>query len=72
MAIHSALTAQALPVREGVNVHGLGSAATIWCSAAVGCIAATGLYLETFICTMLILLINVFIEPIDKWLKRRR
>jgi len=35
--------------REGVNVHGLGSAATIWCSAAIGCIAATGLYLETAI-----------------------
>jgi len=58
--------------REGVNVHGLGSAATIWCSAAIGCIAATGLYLETAICTVLILIINVFIEPLDKWLKGRR
>jgi len=58
--------------REGVNVHGLGSAATIWCSAAIGCIAATGLYVETAICTALILIINVFIEPLDKWLKDRR
>lgn len=58
--------------REGVNVHGLGSAATIWCSAAIGCIAATGLYVETAICTVLILIINVFIEPLDKWLKDRR
>ncbi|MCL5127726.1 MULTISPECIES: MgtC/SapB family protein [unclassified Algibacter] len=58
--------------REGVNVHGLGSAATIWCSAAIGCLAATGLYVETAICTILILLINLFIEPLDKWLKSRR
>ena len=58
--------------REGLNVHGLGSAATIWCSAAIGCIAATGLYIETAICTALILIINVFIEPLDKWLKGRR
>ena len=58
--------------REGVNVHGLGSAATIWCSAAIGCIAATGFYKETAICTILILLINLTIEPLDKWLKGRR
>ncbi|WP_405291376.1 MgtC/SapB family protein [Algibacter sp. Ld11] len=58
--------------REGVNVHGLGSAATIWCSAAIGCIAATGLYKETAICTVLILIINLSIDPLDKWLKKRR
>ncbi|PQJ72978.1 MULTISPECIES: MgtC/SapB family protein [Polaribacter] len=58
--------------REGVNVHGLGSAATIWCSAAIGCIAATGLYLETLICTLLVVLINSFITPLDNWLKDRK
>ena len=58
--------------REGANVHGLGSAATIWCSAAIGCIAATGFYKETAICTTLILFINLTIEPLDKWLKGRR
>tara|TARA_R110001592_G_scaffold52867_2_gene162207 strand:- start:1108 stop:1530 length:423 start_codon:yes stop_codon:yes gene_type:complete len=57
--------------REGVNVHGLNSAATIWCSAALGCIAASGLYLETLICTILILLINLFLQPLEKWLENR-
>jgi putative Mg2+ transporter-C (MgtC) family protein len=58
--------------REGANVHGLGSAATIWCSAAIGCIAASGLYIETLICTMLVVIINTFLQPLDKWLKKRK
>ncbi|PKP34598.1 MAG: magnesium transporter MgtC [Bacteroidetes bacterium HGW-Bacteroidetes-17] len=58
--------------REGVNVHGLGSAATIWCSAAIGSLAASGYYLETLICTFLVIIINTIIEPIDKWLVNRK
>ncbi|WP_111707652.1 MgtC/SapB family protein [Lutibacter citreus] len=58
--------------REGVNVHGLGSAATIWCSAAIGCIAASGLYTETLICTLLVIIVNSFINPLDDYLKNRK
>ncbi|MBD0776375.1 MgtC/SapB family protein [Maribacter sp. ANRC-HE7] len=58
--------------REGANVHGLGSAATIWCSAAIGCIAAAGFFVETLICTALIVLINSFLQPLDNWLKKRK
>ena len=29
-------------LREGFNVHGLNTAATLWCSAAVGILAASG------------------------------
>lgn len=58
--------------REGTNVHGLTSAATIWCSAAIGCVAATGFYLETFVCTLLVIIVNVVINPIDNWLKDRK
>lgn len=57
--------------REGANVHGLGSAATIWCSAAIGCVAATGLYMETLICTLMVIVVNSFLNPLDKWLKNR-
>ena len=57
--------------REGVNVHGLGSAATIWYSAAIGCIAASGLFIETLICTLLVVIINSFLQPLDNWLKNR-
>lgn len=58
--------------REGSDVHGLTSAATIWCSAAIGCIAASGFYLESVICTLLVVIVNTFIEPIDKWLRSRK
>jgi len=58
--------------REGANVHGLGSAATIWCSAAIGSLAASGYYVETLICTLLIIIINTILEPIDKWLINRK
>ena len=58
--------------REGADVHGLGSASTIWCSAAIGCIAASGLYLETLICTLLVVIVNSFLSPLDTWLKNRK
>lgn len=58
--------------KEGLNVHGLGSAATIWCSAAIGCIAASGLYVETLICTAMVIVVNSFLIPLDKWLKNRK
>lgn len=58
--------------REGDNVHGLNSAATIWCSAAIGCIAASGYFAEALICTLIVIIINSAIEPIERWLKNRK
>lgn len=58
--------------RQGPNVHGLNSAATIWCSAAVGCITAFGYFLEALICTFLVAIINTVLEPVDKWLRNRK
>lgn len=58
--------------REGPNVHGLNSAATIWCSAAIGCIAASGYFIETLICTFLVVILNTIIEPLENWLKSRK
>ncbi len=58
--------------REGTSIHGLGSAATIWCSAAIGCLAASGFFLETFLCAFIVILLNIIMQPIDHWLKQRR
>lgn len=58
--------------REGANVHGLNSAATIWCSAAIGCIAASGYFAEALICTFLVTIVNTVLEPIDKWMRNRK
>ncbi|MGE6355001.1 MgtC/SapB family protein [Flavobacterium sp. NPDC079362] len=58
--------------REGPNLHGLNSAATIWCSAAIGCIAASGYFIEALICTFLVTTVNTVLEPVDKWLRNRK
>lgn len=58
--------------REGSNVHGLNSAATIWCSAAIGCIIASGYFIEALICTFLVTIVNAVFEPVDQWLRNRK
>lgn len=57
--------------KEGINVRGLTTAATVWCSSAIGCLAAAGFYAETVIATLLILMINYFLIPVDKRLSQR-
>ncbi|GGG48980.1 MgtC/SapB family protein [Bizionia arctica] len=58
--------------KEGATVHGLTTAATIWCSAAIGCISGAGFFTETLICTFLVLIINIVLQPLDTWLKNRK
>ncbi len=58
--------------RESINVRGLTTAATIWCSAAVGCLAAAGYYFETAIGVLAVISVNSLMVPVDRWLKRRR
>jgi len=50
-------------LREGFNVRGLNTAATLWCSAAVGVLAASGHYVFTLIATGAILLIHLLGRP---------
>jgi len=59
-------------LKEGINIRGLTTAATVWCSAAVGSIAAAGYYIETFIGVLAIISINSILIPLDKWLSKRR
>lgn len=58
--------------KEGLSIHGLTTAATVWCSAAVGCLAAAGFYTYTLIGTVAILVVNVVLLPVDKWLSERK
>ena len=58
--------------KEGLSVHGLTTAATIWCSAAIGCVAASGFFMESLISTGLVLIINFGVQPLDTWLKNRK
>lgn len=58
--------------KEGLNIHGLTTAATIWCSSAIGCLAAVGYFRETFMATAIILFINALLLPLDNWLSNRK
>lgn len=58
--------------KEGANVYGLTTAATVWCSSAVGCLAGAGYYMETLIATLTILFINMIFLTINRWLNNRK
>lgn len=57
--------------KEGISVHGLTTAVTVWCCSAVGCLAAAGYFKETFITTTFIIAVNLFLKPVDEWLTKR-
>lgn len=57
--------------KEGLNVHGLTTAVTVWCCSAVGCLAAAGYFIETFIATFFIIGVNLILKPLDEWLTTR-
>jgi len=57
--------------KEGISVHGLTTAGTIWCSSAIGCLAGAGYFFEALIATTLVLLVNILLKPVDEWLTNR-
>lgn len=52
-------------LHRGPNVQGLTTAATIWCSAALGCLAALGLYWQLAVATILVILVNAAFKVTD-------
>src|SRR5580700_3832943 len=57
-------------MRTGLTVHGLNTASTIWCSAAVGVLAGSGFYAAAFLGTTFVLIINIFLRPLADWIGR--
>jgi len=58
--------------KEGINIYGLTTAATVWCSSATGCLAAAGYYTEAVISVFAIILVNSLLKPLHKWLSERK
>lgn len=58
-------------MKNGVTIHGLSSAATIWCSAAVGCLCGYGMWREALVSVAVILLINWGLKGIELYLKKK-
>ena len=57
--------------RDGFNVHGLNTAATLWCSAAVGLICGAGALSLAVLLTGLVVFVNLGLRPLVKFLKRK-
>ncbi|WP_226017828.1 MgtC/SapB family protein [Novosphingobium sp. FKTRR1] len=51
-------------MKEGTNVRGLNTAATLWCSAAVGAIAGSDLLAEAALLTACVLGANTILRPL--------
>ena len=57
--------------KEGFSLHGLTTAAVIWCNSAIGCLAAAGMFAETALATATIIGVNLLLKPVDGWLADR-
>ncbi|MFJ9631863.1 MgtC/SapB family protein [Streptomyces sp. NPDC091280] len=57
-------------LRDGAGVRGLNTAATLWCSAALGLLAAGGQLLFAVLGTAAILTVNLALRPVARLLNR--
>ena len=58
-------------LKDGGTVRGLNTAATLWCSAAVGTFAGAGLPAEAASLTVFVLAGNTLLRPLVNWVNRR-
>ncbi|MCX5496669.1 MgtC/SapB family protein [Kaistia dalseonensis] len=57
-------------MKEGMNVRGLNTAATLWCSAAVGACTGTDMLAEGALLTVFVLVGNTLLHPLAHWIDR--
>ena len=57
-------------MKEGVNIRGLNTAATLWCSAAVGAAAGAALLAEAALLTGLVIAGNTVLRPLVNAINR--
>ena len=58
-------------LREGMNVKGMATAATLWCSAAVGTLAGGGFLVHAVIGATIILALHLALRPVSYWINSR-
>jgi putative Mg2+ transporter-C (MgtC) family protein len=58
-------------MREGLNVRGLNTAATLWCSAAVGVLSAFGEVIEATVGAIVVLGANVVLRGLTQQINRQ-
>jgi len=57
--------------REGLSVRGLNTAATLWCSAAIGVLAGAGYPPYATVATGFVVFINLLLRPIVSFINRQ-
>ena len=53
-------------IRDGYSVSGINTAATLWCSAAVGTIIGAGYLLEGLLCALILMTMNVVLRRLSR------
>ena len=59
-------------LREGLNVKGMNTAATLWCSAAVATLAGAGFPLHALVGTAVVLGVHLGLRPVSRWVDSRQ
>jgi putative Mg2+ transporter-C (MgtC) family protein len=55
--------------KEGLSVHGLNTAATLWCSAAVGVLAGARLAAHAALVAVLVVFVNLCLRPLARFIQ---
>lgn len=58
-------------IKDGLGVRGMNTAATIWCSAAVGAFAGAGALLDAVFVTFFLVTINLSFRPLSRWIDQK-
>lgn len=57
-------------LRDGINVHGLNTAATLWCSAMVGTVAGAGYVAQALLAAGFVIGTNLLLRPLVRRVNR--
>ena len=58
-------------LREGISVHGVTTAATLWCAAMVGTFAGAGLWIPSLVAAGFVLVSNLLLRPLVRFVRSR-
>jgi putative Mg2+ transporter-C (MgtC) family protein len=59
-------------LREGMTVRGMNTAATLWCTAAIGVLCGAGFPLEALLGSFAVFAVLLCLRPVSHWIDARR
>lgn len=57
--------------KEGLNIRGLNTAATLWCSGAIGLMAGAGQWGRGLVAAVLVIIVNFVLRPLVRLIDRQ-